>query len=71
MTLLTDKQKLEILDGFKKELDKSVEDRKDNPNWRIPDIKTKLQFDATQWEEMDRIWITSVLDHLGVRHEFV
>lgn len=68
---LTDKQKLEILDGFKKELDKSVEDRKDNPNWRIPDIKTKLQFDATQWEEMDRIWITSVLDHMGVNYEFI
>ena len=68
---LTDKQKLEILDGFKKELDKSVEDRRHNPNWRIPDIKTKLQFDATQWEEMDRIWITSVLDHMGVNYEFI
>jgi len=71
LTLLTDKQKLDILDGFHKEVDRSVEDRRTNPDWRIADTKTKIRFDATQWEEMDRIWITSVLDHLGVKHEFI
>ncbi len=68
---LTDKQKLEILEGFHKELDKSIEARRNDPDWRIADTKTKIQFDATQWDEMDKIWIISVLDHLGVRHEFV
>ena len=71
MTLLTDKQKLDIIDGFKEELDKSVEDRRTNPDWRVADTKTKLTFLDKQFEDIDKIWLSEMLEHLGVNYEFI
>lgn len=68
---LTDKQKLDIIEGFKEQLEKSNEARKRDPNWEMPTEKTKMVFRKEQFEEMDKIWLETILEHLGVDSEFI
>jgi hypothetical protein len=67
--LLTDKQKLNIIESFKTSIEHTADARIKDPDVNV--ISPKLQFQKDQFVEMDRIWLSEILDHLGVKHEYL
>lgn len=67
---LTDKEKLGIIEGFKKQIELANEVRRREPNIKVRPVK--LSFLKEQFsDEYDRIWLSAILDHLGVKHEYI
>lgn len=70
MRKLTDKDKLDIIEGFKKEMDIAYDMRKSG-TFEPSSKEIKLQFPKDSFDEIDRAWLTEMMDHYGVKHEWI